>query len=424
MRDMTLAGLLISYFVINPSDMMPGVIALLPVLSTALIIMCADHESSVAKILSHKYLVLIGLMSYSLYLWHQPVLALYKDIIEPHPTALSIAIILVLIFILSYLSWKFVEQPFRNKSRVRQKQIFVLSVIGLIFTATLGAVSILNNGFIHRFPVYKAVKQTLAWPDELNKCDDCSRKYGNNQYCLIYDSTNEPTDILIGDSHANHFFLGLSAELGKTDRNLLMIGAGGCPPLIDIDMGYNLDHGGKLQCMKRTNALYKRLLSCKTADRIFLAFSENTLFDLTLDFTDSRGEIDFSIDRENAVRLALMRTVELAANNGKTVYIIEDLPDTTFPDFEKSLLRSNDYTSSLRALKMKSNNQQYQALLSYLQEHGIRVLRTHHLLYRFPFTDREQLLYRDGTHLSREGSRFVGEGMALQLRTNKMMTGR
>ena len=130
-----LSAILFAIFFYDKSTPFPSVYALVPVLGVVMLVLFADHDTYVAKLLSAKVFVGIGLISYSAYLWHQPLLAfarLYLDVIQPS----TLAILSVASFAFAYLSWKFIEQPFRNKARFTECHIFVLSItFGAAFTA-------------------------------------------------------------------------------------------------------------------------------------------------------------------------------------------------------------------------------------------------------------------------------------------------
>jgi len=110
----------------------PGYHAILPVIGAALIIVCARAGTTVARLLSLPVLVWTGLLSYSLYLWHQPVLAFGRMIVlgELEPIHTLVAILATLV--LSCASWALIEKPFRYKK----------SVATIPFVATTATISL------------------------------------------------------------------------------------------------------------------------------------------------------------------------------------------------------------------------------------------------------------------------------------------
>jgi peptidoglycan/LPS O-acetylase OafA/YrhL len=132
-----LAMIVISVVWFDKNLPFPGYYATLPVVGTLLVIGYADRQTLVAKILSTKLLVGIGIVSYSAYLWHQPVFA-FANYHTPH---LSLAVkleLLTVVFVLAILTWKLVESPFRNRKNFSKRFIFLSSAtssILLVFVA-------------------------------------------------------------------------------------------------------------------------------------------------------------------------------------------------------------------------------------------------------------------------------------------------
>ncbi len=128
---MGLALILFSYYVFTPSTLHPTSYTILPVMGAVLVLLFAEQNNIVGKVLSFSFLNFIGLISYSLYLWHQPVLALMKKTYSIHLEPIQTLIAIILIFSLSYLSWKYVENPFRNKEKYTQKKVLKFSILSI-----------------------------------------------------------------------------------------------------------------------------------------------------------------------------------------------------------------------------------------------------------------------------------------------------
>ena len=107
---------LTSFFIFDKKTPFPSIYTMIPILGVFLIIIFADTNTIVAKILSNKILVHFGLLSYSAYLWHQPIFAFLKIKFVTALSIFEVIIVFIITVILSHFSWKFVEKPFRNKN--------------------------------------------------------------------------------------------------------------------------------------------------------------------------------------------------------------------------------------------------------------------------------------------------------------------
>ena len=121
-----------SIFFFSRQTVFPSFYTLVPTIGTSLIILFADKDTFINKILSIKFLVSIGLISYSLYLWHQPLLAFGRIFFDD----LSIINKLTLIFLsilMSIFSYFFIEKIFRDKNKIIFKKNFFIKTFSIIF---------------------------------------------------------------------------------------------------------------------------------------------------------------------------------------------------------------------------------------------------------------------------------------------------
>ena len=228
----------------------PGLYALVPVGGAALIILFAREGTFVARLLSVRALVGIGLISYSAYLWHQPLLAFarIRSLAAP-PETLMLALA-ALSLVLAYFSWRFVEQPFRRgKASLlpSRNAVFTASVgVGTLFVA-LGAFASLSHGIPGRFATPAPGSREAQLLDTLKgnplgrDCWSEGTKPGAPRkkiICPIFEPANPARRILvIGDSHA-HTLLPAFAEIGKTDA-VSWMGLASCPPVLGVTFRRN-----------------------------------------------------------------------------------------------------------------------------------------------------------------------------------------
>ena len=160
---LSMAGLILiifSFIFFNESTKHPSFFTLIPILGTCMIILYTNNETFVGKVLSTNFFVLIGKMSYSLYLWHFPLFVFsrhYNFLFNDNGNNfynLDLTIYLMLItltFILSYYSWRYIEQPFRQK-KIPTKFLLLSCLFGFIIIFSSGYFINKNDGFIERFP--------------------------------------------------------------------------------------------------------------------------------------------------------------------------------------------------------------------------------------------------------------------------------
>ncbi|MEM9127731.1 MAG: acyltransferase, partial [Pseudomonadota bacterium] len=125
----------------------PGFYALLPTVGTVLIILCAQERTLVWRVLSAPALVGIGLVSYSAYLWHQPLFVFARQRSLEEPSTLLMGILCIVTFALAYGTWLFVETPYRRKGVVSRAHVFRFATVGIVGFAAIGLVGDVNDGF-------------------------------------------------------------------------------------------------------------------------------------------------------------------------------------------------------------------------------------------------------------------------------------
>lgn len=145
-----LSLVLLSIFAYDEATPFPSVYSLVPVIGVILLVMYSEKNTLTGKLLSTRGLVGIGLISYSAYLWHLPLLAFAKIYSKNEPTQQLNTVLILATFVMAYLSWRFIEQPFR-KNEVIGRSVFYPSV--LIFASVLvvfGYSAHKTHGFVDR----------------------------------------------------------------------------------------------------------------------------------------------------------------------------------------------------------------------------------------------------------------------------------
>ena len=222
-----LGMIVFSVFAFDAETPFPSLYALAPVGGTALVILFGRAGTPVARLLSLRLIVGVGLISYSAYLWHQPLLAFARLRSPTHPPAELMAALVLAAFALAYLSWRFVEQPFHRRTApvlLSRRAVFaasgavaaVLVGVGLHGQATDGRMLAWIEGNPSIAPVYRmydtASRLQGVYLDDgacqfnvetldaatIERLRGCRERHG-------------PGVAILGDSHAIDFFNGMDA---------------------------------------------------------------------------------------------------------------------------------------------------------------------------------------------------------------------
>jgi hypothetical protein len=135
----------------------PSFYTLSPIIGVCLIIWFSHKDELITKILSLKLFVGIGLISYSLYLWHYPIFSFYRNIFFFNPSSINSKIFVVLLlFVTSFLSYKFIEIPFRKKNIINFYLIIKFLLFLYLFLIIFLIFVINSSGLTNRFiPILK-----------------------------------------------------------------------------------------------------------------------------------------------------------------------------------------------------------------------------------------------------------------------------
>ncbi len=274
-----MAMILYSMFSFSSMTRFPGPAALLPCVGTALIIGAGlSGRSIVYSVLSWRPFVFLGLISYSLYLWHWPVIMMYRMGIldlsswfERHfsnrfpPDRFDHIVEVVVSLVLAYLSWKFVEQPFRKgrlKAVLSRRRLFAVAGAFAVLLIAFSAISISSGGLKARFS--PATLEVASYLDrsEMQK-DENAQRLGT---CFLDDTTGvmdfdfdyclqlKPgvkNYLLLGDSHAAAIWPALESTL--SEANVMQVNVTACPPTLT-------DHPDPGLCKKVMDYVYGTFL--------------------------------------------------------------------------------------------------------------------------------------------------------------------
>lgn len=233
---MSLLGIVLitySIFFISNDSTHPGFITLIPTIGAALIIFAHNYETLVFKILSLKLFVAVGLISYSLYLWHFPIFS-FNKILFNNITLFHNLGLIILIFSLSILSFYFIEKPFRNINFISRKKFIYSIILFSSLVIIFNAFTLKSYGFKSRLPEILTIDSSIYTEPIWNKLTDSSNEpcYGReSNFCEIGDNKKGVINI-IGDSLMASIQHNLFERI-KKNYKLISLTSGACWPIIN-----------------------------------------------------------------------------------------------------------------------------------------------------------------------------------------------
>ncbi len=239
------AGLLlviVSIWLFNRHTAWPGLHALMPCSGTALLLaLHANNRTLVSRVLSVRPLVHVGLISYSLYLWHWPLFEFFRRWVLRTPTPAEYAALIVLSCAAAWLSWQFVERPFRRSGGgIDRTMIFRAAAASALAMISVVAAIYAGGGFPGRFPpkvrnLYAILDGRTPWPrpDTVRDCHvhNYEAPYSFERCFRI--SPVHPNVVVWGDSFAGNYFHGFSEEGRSTGVTIIRASHANCLPVFD-----------------------------------------------------------------------------------------------------------------------------------------------------------------------------------------------
>jgi peptidoglycan/LPS O-acetylase OafA/YrhL len=217
--------ILCSVFAFNAETPFPSAYALLPVGGAALIILYGGSTGLAGRLLASAPLVGIGLISYSAYLWHQPLFAFARVRVSSHPDAALLLLLCVVTLVLAYGTWRLVEQPFRSRPvpvLPGQRSVFATSAAGFAVFATVGLWGEASEGrrsiWAQQNP--EQAKLLTLYEEAVSIrgvfLDDGGCRFNQHSWSaaleariLACSEMHGPALVILGDSHSIDFFNGL-----------------------------------------------------------------------------------------------------------------------------------------------------------------------------------------------------------------------
>jgi len=390
---------IIGFFAITKGDAFPGYWAALPVLGTVLVISAGQQAWFNRLVLSNRALILIGLISYPLYLWHWPILS-FARIIEGELPSVTIRWAAVAMSIcLAWATYRLFEKPLRFGSGKSIKAM-TMSALMLFFGAT-GYITYDRNGLDYRGGVSSGFQlQGDIGFDELDSYIQANslrcKSNSNGELeinnisvgrvgCLHSPGAEEPDIIIIGDSHSGHLFLGLSEEL--TNLNVASLSLYGINGLPYINNNY-------------FEKAFSYILKSRASSVVISSYWANPQLDLI----------------GNTANDGLLKTVESLTRAGKMVYISDDVPSFSFDPAicKHSRKFSTGQKCDEDAKKFLSSYTQYMAAIvkASSSNKNVKIIKTSEGFCNAGTCSMKKdgkLMFADRNHLNMLGSRYVAK---------------
>lgn len=414
-----LAMIMAPIVIYDSTTLFPGWSAVPPVLGTALLILLARPDTVVGRVLASRPFVFVGLISYSAYLWHQPLYSLARMQGFAEQGWPAYAVLIVATFILAWLSLKFVEGPFRKRDRYTRVQVYAGFFIGSAVLIAIGLAGHFRQGFPERFSSEVLAVAASGAPSPLrNECHvEGVDAPGPTEACRYFVRDNVHWAVF-GDSHGVEFAYALAERLKPSGQGVQHLTFSGCQAALTFES----ENPG---CSAWTRQSMNWLERDRQITDVVLVFRHSFyLFgDQTKSFPRVPDEApnflpNMSPDAARAHYVAsLTQIVSRLTGSGKRVYIVAPIPD--LPTHVERYTFTGDPTDPHRVTGTSMNF--YRRRNTYI----LPVLRRLDVMPNVTLLEPSRTvcgdiqcasliggrsMYFDDNHLSVEGARrFVGE---------------
>lgn len=220
--------IVVSALLIDETTTYPGPVTLWPIAGAAMIIAVVSPKSVAFKLLSSQPFQLIGLASFSIYLWHQPLLVFARLFSADYLNQRERNFVVALILLVGIISWRVVERPTRDKVRVPIRSL----ILGVVLTAVVVLISNLilvkNDGFPDRLSPNVQWENAGQRPARVCSSDDDWTERDGISYCNFGDYAGLKNVFLIGDSHADSLLNELDIALRQEGIRGVRVSLGEC----------------------------------------------------------------------------------------------------------------------------------------------------------------------------------------------------
>lgn len=248
----------------------PGAWTLLPVLGALLIVSFGAADGLGRRVLASRPFVAVGLVSYSAYLWHQPILGFLAVSDRPATTPLAQAAVIAATAVLAWLSWRYVETPFRHKSaRPWTRRAALIAMALAIFGFGIGGH--LTEGYPARMPpeVRALMEPVSGMPAEFRSCIGKGEAMGEVQpaSACVHGAPNPAQVVVWGDSHSAVLVNALAQQLKAENLAVRELTLAGCTPVLGL---FSADMAMYPYCADHNRRVFDYLLADQTVKLVIL----------------------------------------------------------------------------------------------------------------------------------------------------------
>lgn len=414
-----LAMIVLSMVLYTENTAFPGAGAIPPCLGAGLVIMAgSDTRAITARLLAWRPLVFIGLISYSVYLWHWPliVFAKHAGMRESAPTAMLLG---AASLVAGTLSWRFIEQPFRKPVAGTRPVVFAAWAATCILLIGFWHAARWSRGAADRYSA--DVLRVLAYKEWATAYRNNAAKKFKPEESPVYGAANVIPDIAVwGDSHARALLPVLDEMAKQRGRALRHFGMNGVPPVVGATP---LDIGNPQKTSEysaRTLALLARDPSLRTVVLISrwslpVAAGLDGGTGATFSFHEQSFKTRESMDSYYTDKLR--ETIRRLLESGKRVVIVEPVPMAPFnvPDtFAKMLIDGDEPDTSVTCPQQEKENARILQTFDQLSPSLIRIKPSRKLVHdgKLLLWHERKPLFADQSHLSTAGAWFIEDLLA------------
>jgi peptidoglycan/LPS O-acetylase OafA/YrhL len=252
-------------------------VALVACVGSLLVIASSETGPSIAgALLSRQPLVFVGLISYSLYLWHWPLVVFQRSdnfLIDDWSGFVGKSMLLALSLALAALSWRFIETPFRACARrLDSRHVFAGAATAMAGLALLAGFALTEQGAPYRFSdeinhLASYLDYDSSRPFREGRCFLSTNRQTLDHATCLAKSATKPNYLLVGDSHAAHLWFGLSKAL--PEANIMQASVSMCRPVLpSASLASGLD---TRQCPKVMGYVFDNFLMREHVDKLLLS---------------------------------------------------------------------------------------------------------------------------------------------------------